>query len=154
MAGDSLIPTSGTSPDHYEPEAFEIDVIYPRNETYNATETFPVVVAIQRPLVASRLGKFNFGAYIMPYSNWQTPGGIDVGNTDKWVRPYDAANFTDDPFFLIEVTDATRWNKGSNGTKILTTAEAIDIEGKQLLKPDCLVGNTRPSSHYHGHNEG
>jgi|UniRef100_A0A8H7NGV9 hypothetical protein len=96
------------------PETFEIDVIYPRNETYNATDTFPVVVAIQRPLVASQVGTFRFGAYIMPYSRGDNPGGIDVGDTMNWIRPYNATIFTDDPFFVIESTDATRWNKGVN----------------------------------------
>ncbi|CAG9998831.1 unnamed protein product [Clonostachys byssicola] len=94
------------------PNTFEIDVIYPRNETYNATDTFPVVVAIQRPLVASQMGKFRFGTYIMPYSRGDNPGGIDVGDTMNWIRPYNATVFTDDPFFVIENTDATRWREG------------------------------------------
>ncbi|VUC36268.1 unnamed protein product [Clonostachys rosea] len=103
----STTPTSTGLPDN----TFEIDIIYPRNETYNATDTFPVVVALQKPHVASRLGKIRFGAYIIPYSNWDTRGGIDVGNTERWLRTYDAANFTGDPFFAVEVTDVTSWNK-------------------------------------------
>ncbi|KAK7219828.1 hypothetical protein V2G26_007831 [Clonostachys chloroleuca] len=48
----------------------------------------------------------------MPYSRGDNPGGIDVGNTMNSIRLYNATLFTDDPFFVIENTDATRWNKG------------------------------------------
>ncbi|CAH0023768.1 unnamed protein product [Clonostachys rhizophaga] len=115
------------------PNTFEIDVIYPRNETYKATDTFPVVVAIQRPLVASQVG-----------TRGDNPGGIDVGDTMSWIRPYNATIFTDDPFFVIENTDATRWKKGECGHENYVSGRiffTIDDEG---ANPNILDADEYP----------
>lgn len=60
---------------------FELDVIFPRNETYLPAETFPIAVAIQNLTALRTLGDFEVAWDIMPYANGLVPGGItyDMG---------------------------------------------------------------------------
>lgn len=61
---------------------FELDVIFPRNETYLPAETFPIAFAIQNLTALRTLGDFDIGWDIMPYAYGRTAGGItyDMGD--------------------------------------------------------------------------
>ena len=87
---------------------FEVDVIFPRNETYLSDDTFPIAVAIRNLTAVRLLGDFEIIWGIMPYSHGYVPGGIT----------YDLGNFTDsdplednnsDTVILIDNTNATDW---------------------------------------------
>ncbi|KAI1340137.1 hypothetical protein F5Y15DRAFT_415556 [Xylariaceae sp. FL0016] len=74
---------------------FEIDMIYPRNETYNVTDTLPIVLAIQNISAVEALGEYEVYFYIMPYGHGVTPGGIsfDGGSLINMNRTDGAAIF-------------------------------------------------------------
>jgi hypothetical protein len=51
-AGDATATTTLT------PGIFEVDLLFPRNETYTPQALMPVVFAMQNPTLASPLGAF------------------------------------------------------------------------------------------------
>lgn len=86
---------------------FEIDVVFPRNETYNASasEAFPIAFVVQNFTEIGILGNFTILWDIMPFSYGRVPGGID----------YDAGTFTlpadpgEGPVVLVDSTNVTKW---------------------------------------------
>lgn len=61
---------------------FEIDVIFPRNETYLPADNFPIAIAIQNLTAVRTLGDFVVAWDVMPFGEGRTPGGIryDMGD--------------------------------------------------------------------------
>lgn len=61
---------------------FEIDVIFPRNETYLPADTFPIAIAIQNLTAVRTLGEFEVAWDIMPFVNGLTPGDVTYDMAD------------------------------------------------------------------------
>lgn len=59
-----------------EPPLLEVDVIFPRNETYKPSDTFPIALAIQNMTAVRSLGNFSFAWDVMPYSEGRIPSGL------------------------------------------------------------------------------
>jgi len=95
---------------------FEVDFVYPRNETYSFTDTFPIVLVFQNPLAAAPLGRFYFYWSIMPYGDGDRGSGVSVQGHGDWQGWFTAANFTSEPYYLIDVTNSTGWHKGLKNT--------------------------------------
>jgi hypothetical protein len=99
MPGASLTAAPDVSPPYTPPNPttpgrFEIDIIYPRNDTYNTSSLLPIVIAIQNPSAPLRIGSFSLEWSIEPYGNGNEPAGITVGTglqSSGWLS---AANFT------------------------------------------------------------
>ena len=91
----------------------EVDVIFPvHNATYNVTESFPIVFALQNLTAAAALGPFSFGWDIMPYGNVggnQEPCGLV---NDYWSTTFTTANTTAEPYILVNQTNVQKWQFG------------------------------------------
>lgn len=84
---------------------FEVDVIFPRNETYLPAEIFPVALAIQNLTAVRTLGEYKVQWNIMPYSDGVTPGGIgyDGGELELLEDGGDGASI------FVANTNVTGW---------------------------------------------
>lgn len=69
------------------PTTIELDVVFPRNETYNSTQALPVAFAIQNAEAASELG------YMMTWTV-QTLGSGNVRQQEEQPDPADVVNNT------------------------------------------------------------
>ncbi|RSL53407.1 hypothetical protein CEP54_010393 [Fusarium duplospermum] len=85
---------------------FEIDVIFPRNETYKPAGVFPISVAVQNFTALRAVGNFSFLWHIMPYSHGWVPGGItwDEGEFEAKDSPDD-----NDTIVFVANTNVTEW---------------------------------------------
>ncbi len=95
---------------------FEVDVVLPRNETYNWAEVFPVVLAIQNPENATVLGgDFYIRWIIMSWGAGHHPAGLDVGGDDQNRRWFFSERVTfkdNEPYYLVNTTNVYQWNNG------------------------------------------
>lgn len=58
---------------------FEVDIIFPRNETYKPSELMPIALAIQNVTAIETLGKnYTVSWYIVPFAEGTIPGMTDV----------------------------------------------------------------------------
>lgn len=76
------------------PANIEIDIIFPRNETYAAVAPFPIVFAIQNAKAAWDFG-FHFDWELSNESGLQDSGGLFAENTTQ---------FPSDPYIFINYT--------------------------------------------------
>ncbi|KAM6529923.1 hypothetical protein FALCPG4_008046 [Fusarium falciforme] len=85
---------------------FEIDVIFPRNETYRAAGVFPISLAVQNYTALRAAGNFFLSWHIMPYSYGRIPGGItwDEGDFKTNNSPDD-----NDTVVFVANTNVTEW---------------------------------------------
>ncbi|KAM0421365.1 hypothetical protein ACHAPT_010900 [Fusarium lateritium] len=86
---------------------FEIDVIFPRNETYRPADIFPISLAIQNYTALRAAGDdFSFSWHIMPWSGGVIPGGItfDEGDFETKHQPKD-----NDTAIFVANTNITEW---------------------------------------------
>ncbi|KAI8663533.1 hypothetical protein NCS57_00954600 [Fusarium keratoplasticum] len=85
---------------------FEIDVIFPRNETYKPTGVFPISLAVQNYTALRAAGNFSLSWHIMPYSYGRIPGGItwDEGDFETNNSPDD-----NDTVVFVANTNVTEW---------------------------------------------
>ncbi|RMJ19488.1 hypothetical protein CDV36_000841 [Fusarium kuroshium] len=85
---------------------FEIDVIFPRNETYRPAGVFPISLAVQNFTSLRAVGNFTFLWHIMPYSHGWVPGGItwDEGKFEAKNPPDD-----NDTVVFVANTNVTEW---------------------------------------------
>lgn len=60
----------------FKSQNVEIDVIFPRNLTYRASDNFPIVLAIQNFAALDSYHDFVIGWHFMPYKQGLIPGGI------------------------------------------------------------------------------
>lgn len=85
-------------------ESFELDVIFPRNETYLDPGVMPVAVTIQNYTSLSSFSNVAFSWDIMPYADGSVPGGVTY-DSGKFEIP---SNITD-PLILVGFTNVTSW---------------------------------------------
>ncbi|GCB21696.1 hypothetical protein AAWM_04581 [Aspergillus awamori] len=71
---NSFIAMGDDSQDFY-PGIFEVDLIFPRNETYSPQELMPIVFALQNPSLASTLGATIYWG-LREGNNWSAPGSV------------------------------------------------------------------------------
>ncbi|EEU43419.1 uncharacterized protein NECHADRAFT_82696 [Fusarium vanettenii 77-13-4] len=85
---------------------FEIDVIFPRNETYTPAGVFPISLAVQNYTALRAAGNFSLSWHIMPYSYGRVPGGIawDMGDFETDNSPDD-----NDTVVFVANTNITEW---------------------------------------------
>ncbi|KAL2678882.1 hypothetical protein Neosp_009634 [[Neocosmospora] mangrovei] len=85
---------------------FEIDVIFPRNETYTPAGVFPISLAVQNYTALRVAGNFSLSWHIMPYSYGWIPGGItwDEGDFGTNKSPDD-----NDTVVFVANTNITEW---------------------------------------------
>jgi hypothetical protein len=119
-ADASLILTATTlaSTSTPNPPAFEIDVIFPReNETYNYTSSLPIVFAFQNFSAAAALGRFLFYWDIMPYNSVEDPrpGGVTEDLFQINLAANNVSMFANDdgsPYILVNHTNPHEWVHG------------------------------------------
>jgi hypothetical protein len=88
------------------PAVVEVDVIFPRNETYAPTPVFPLVFAIQNPAAASSIGPIDISWAIWKYGSDQlVPDHLFGGN-----QTLDKTNSTDPHYINL-------WTARLNGTE-------------------------------------
>jgi hypothetical protein len=92
------------------PRQFEVDIVFPHNETYKPADIMPIVLAIQNPSSARSIGSFSVFWRII-----QLPGGqlnltlpvtVDYGDiqvSSNDVTPADTA------LFIVDFTNVTDW---------------------------------------------
>ncbi|KAL2128190.1 hypothetical protein VTI74DRAFT_9538 [Chaetomium olivicolor] len=109
-----------TPPLNFTTQPFDVDVVFPRNETYRQTETLPIVLAVQN-LTTWTVGNYNiyFQWDSMPFSGGTAPGGM-LYDSGQFQIPWNRLAAT--PSFLIDAIDATNvttWYKGRSGEKYM-----------------------------------
>src|SRR5690606_5751038 len=89
-----------------EPPHFEVDVIFPLNQTYTASDIFPIALAIQNLTAVRTLGNFSLWWDFMPYSKGRIPGGIyyDQGYFDLGDLKED-----DETYIAVANSNVTDW---------------------------------------------
>lgn len=87
-----------------EPPHFEIDVIFPRNETYKPSSAFPIAIAVQNLTAIGVIGNFTLSWEIMPYTNGDIPSGLEYGRGD-FVLPNKAQGVT----IFVDTNNVTDW---------------------------------------------
>ncbi|KAK4040089.1 hypothetical protein C8A01DRAFT_35869 [Parachaetomium inaequale] len=92
----------------------EIDIVFPRNETYRDTDVFPIVMAVQNiSTIRETKGDYQIFWDIMPYSDGLIPGGIlyDSGTLQILTN-----NTITGSTFLVAATNATKWLRENRST--------------------------------------
>ncbi|EAQ91965.1 predicted protein [Chaetomium globosum CBS 148.51] len=85
---------------------FEVDIVFPHNETYKPAETMPIVLAIQNPAVALSIGHFSVFWTISQVQGWDTIGSsVDFGD----FQVFSNLTSTDPTLFLVGFTNVTDW---------------------------------------------
>ena len=91
------------------PRQFEVDIVFPHNNTYKPAETMPIVLAIQNASIAASLGSF-----LVFWDIWQVQGGqynatasssVDFGNFEVFANETSAGTTE----FLVSFTNVTHW---------------------------------------------
>jgi hypothetical protein len=92
------------------PRQFEVDIVFPHNETYKPADIMPIVLAIQNPSAATSIGSF-----LVFWDLFYLPGGelnltdlpqVDYGNFEVLSN---ATTSADTPLFLVDFTNVTKW---------------------------------------------
>ncbi|KAH8650097.1 hypothetical protein BX600DRAFT_474068 [Xylariales sp. PMI_506] len=86
---------------------FEIDVIFPRNETYKTSDIFPIALAIQNTTVLRSLGKVVVEWDIMPYDYGNVPGGV-LWDQGIFTLPDGTAD-DNEPWILVGNSNVSSW---------------------------------------------
>jgi hypothetical protein len=93
------------------PRQFEVDIVFPHNETYKPADIMPIVLAIQNPSAATSIGSFQVFWNIIHLPggklNLTFPPQVDYGNIE--VLSEDATTSADTPLFLVDFTNVTKW---------------------------------------------
>ncbi|KAF1952162.1 hypothetical protein CC80DRAFT_495497 [Byssothecium circinans] len=126
--GTAAVPTSGV---------VEIDLVFPRNETYAPMEVMPIVFAIQNPELARVLNPISIGFTIRDQNDLLGPRGVTDNYDLRW------KNFsTNDPYFVYRgykkfntegswgMTWKWRWD---SGTEDSVAQASRDIQPKPLI---------------------
>lgn len=101
---NSIRQTSNTT------ASFEIDIIFPLNETYKATSNFPIAIAVQNFSSLRTLGRFTLSWDIMPYSRGDVPGGITYDDGEFNVTsPSQAIDLGGDTFVFVANSNVSGW---------------------------------------------
>lgn len=94
--------------------SFEIDNVFPRNETYKPTDVFPIVFAIQNMTAMASIGQFTLLWSIMPFGEGHRPGGISYENrqmelSGSHILPPNNTAPSDGTTYLVDYTNVTEW---------------------------------------------
>lgn len=92
------------------PRQFEVDIVFPHNETYKPADIMPIVLAIQNPSSATSIGSFGIFWQIIQLPGGQLnltlPATVDYGNID--VLSNDGTS-EDTALFIVDFTNVTHW---------------------------------------------
>ncbi|KAK4148978.1 hypothetical protein C8A00DRAFT_38430 [Chaetomidium leptoderma] len=89
------------------PRQFEVDIVFPHNETYKPADTMPIVLAIQNASVAGSLGSFSVFWHITQLQfNSTSSSTVDYGDFQVLSNETTSA---DTPLFLVTFTNVTDW---------------------------------------------
>jgi len=98
---------------------YEVDIIFPRNETYLPSSTFPIAIAVQNLSVAAAIGNLTIEWGIEPWDGGNIPGMINYGAGDFGIPP-DAASKPAPYTILVDHDNVTEWvQKKSRGERYL-----------------------------------
>jgi hypothetical protein len=88
------------------PRQFEIDIVFPHNETYKPADAMPIVLAIQNASVAWSLGKFMVGWKI-----WHLQMGEEwAGSADfGYFEVFGNETLAGTTLFLVGFSNVTHW---------------------------------------------
>jgi hypothetical protein len=93
------------------PRQFEVDIVFPHNETYKPADIMPIVLAIQNPSAATSIGSFQVFWNIIHLPggklNLTFPPQVDYGNIE--VLSEDATTSADTALFVVDFTNVTKW---------------------------------------------
>ncbi|KAK3309280.1 uncharacterized protein B0T15DRAFT_136040 [Chaetomium strumarium] len=91
------------------PRQFEVDIVFPHNETYKPADTMPIVLAIQNASAATSIGSFSIFWRIAQLQGGQlnsaSSSTVDFGNFEVFSNETSA----DTPLFLAAFTNVTDW---------------------------------------------
>lgn len=88
------------------PRQFELDIVFPHNETYKPADTMPIVLAIQNPSVATSIGSFRVFWTISQVQGWRSIGSsVDFGD----FQVFSNQTSGDSTLFLVDFTNVTDW---------------------------------------------
>jgi hypothetical protein len=97
-----------TAPPNTTTQLLEVDLVFPRNETYRHTEIIPIVLAVQNLAAWAAANSSTVWSFsIDPWSEGSVPGGISYDFGYFEMLPNDAP--ATDPTFLVAVTNVTKW---------------------------------------------
>jgi hypothetical protein len=97
-----------------EVQTFEIDNVFPRNETYKTADVFPIVFALQNMTAMASIGPFQLTWSIMPFGEGRRPSGL-VPDDDEFMLagssllPPNNTAPSDGTTYLVDYTNATEW---------------------------------------------
>jgi hypothetical protein len=88
------------------PRQFEVDIVFPHNDTYKPADIMPIVFAVQNPSIAASIGGFSVFWTISQVQGWESVGSsMDFGNFQV---PSNQTS-TDTTLFLVDFTNVTDW---------------------------------------------
>lgn len=120
----------------------EIDVIFPRNETYLPADVFPIAIAIQNVAALDVLGNYTINWAIMPYIEGRYPG-IATRGSAHFALPSETQQTG--PTILVDTDNVTTWiNFKARGErcKLLWTVtwDNHDLEERCQSTPSYILG--------------
>lgn len=86
---------------------FEMDYVFPRNETYSTVDILPVALAIQNLTAVRTIGDFKILWAIMPYRDGVTPTGVTPAQ-GLFDIP-EPSEDDDEPYIFVDYTNVTEW---------------------------------------------
>jgi hypothetical protein len=97
-----------------EVHTFEIDNVFPRNETYKPADVFPIVFALQNMTAMTSIGQFTLDWHIMPFGEGHRPSGVtgDHGTfqlSGSYLLPPNNTAPSDGTTYLVAYTNTTEW---------------------------------------------
>ena len=110
-----------------EVQTFEIDNVFPRNETYKRADVFPIVFALQNMTAMASIGQFELTWSIMPFGEGRRPSGL-VPDYDLFMLagsrllPPNNTAPSDGTTYLVDYTNFTAWfsyNEGADDRLML-----------------------------------
>ena len=86
---------------------FEMDYVFPRNETYSTVDILPVALAIQNLTAVRTIGDFQILWAIMPYRDGVIPTGVTP--TKGFFEIPKRREDDDEPYVFVDYTNVTEW---------------------------------------------
>ncbi|BCS02747.1 uncharacterized protein AKAW2_61011S [Aspergillus luchuensis] len=133
---NSIIAMGDGTPD-ISPGIFEVDLIFPRNETYTPQALMPIVFALQNPSLASTLGATIYWG-LREGNNWSAPGSI----TDGGFELFTLNSTSSGPHLATSFVNTLAYPDGS--WTFVWTLEVTNCS--QAERPDCLQSESQNCS--------
>ncbi|KAH8647927.1 hypothetical protein BX600DRAFT_518330 [Xylariales sp. PMI_506] len=119
---------------------FEVDIIFPRNETYRISDNLPIVLAIQNLTTALSLGPIVVSWDIMPFTRGVVPGGITF---DTGVFPVNISVAGDNEYLVVvDSTNVSSWIAQSTSDEQYMLQWGIawgEYQNRQSPQPDYYI---------------